>query len=134
MFVFNFEQKSDSAMELLGFKNKILELCDTDKIENVSDVLMNAVMTHNTTFLINSTILLTITKSGYKRYGNTIKQTEPKRNKITHQNHFANQFQRQQENVKIFMIVAEVVALYHYKFCKITKTYRMCTQKNQIQK
>lgn len=48
MFVFNFEQKSD--MELLKFKNKIFELCNVNKIENISDVLMNAVMTHDTTF------------------------------------------------------------------------------------
>lgn len=50
MFVFNFEQKSDSTIELLGFKNKILELCNTYKIENVSDALMKAVMTHDTAF------------------------------------------------------------------------------------
>lgn len=48
MFVFNFEEKSD--MELLEFKNKILKLCNVNKIENISDVLMNAVMTHNTAF------------------------------------------------------------------------------------
>lgn len=48
MFVFNFEEKSD--MELLEFKNKILKLCNVNKIENISDVLMNAVMTHDTTF------------------------------------------------------------------------------------
>lgn len=51
MFVFNFEEeKSDSEMELLKFKNKILKLCKTDKVENISDVLMNVVMTHDTTF------------------------------------------------------------------------------------
>ena len=50
MFVFNFEEeKSDSEMELLKFKNKILKLCKTDKVENISDVLMNVVMTHDTT-------------------------------------------------------------------------------------
>lgn len=48
MFVFNFEEKSD--MELLEFKNKILELCKTDKVENIGDVLMSAVMSHNTAF------------------------------------------------------------------------------------
>lgn len=51
MFVFDFrEKKPDSKMELLKFKNKILKLCNTDKIENISDVLMNVVMTHDTTF------------------------------------------------------------------------------------
>lgn len=51
MFVFNFEEeKPDSEMELLKFKNKILELCNVNKIENISDVLMNVVMTHDTTF------------------------------------------------------------------------------------
>lgn len=51
MFFFNFEEeKSDSEMELLKFKNKILELCNVNKIENISDVLMNVVMTHDTTF------------------------------------------------------------------------------------
>ena len=51
MFDFNFEEKKpDSEMELLEFKNKILKLCKTDKVENISDVLMNVVMTHDTTF------------------------------------------------------------------------------------
>lgn len=50
MFVFNFEEKKPPEMELLKFKNKILKLCNTNKIENISDVLMNVVMTHDTTF------------------------------------------------------------------------------------
>lgn len=48
MFVFNFEEKSD--MELLEFKNKILKLCNVNKIENISDVLMNVVMTHDNVY------------------------------------------------------------------------------------
>ena len=51
MFVFNFEEeKPDSEMELLKFKNKILELCNMDKVENISDILMNVAMIHDTTF------------------------------------------------------------------------------------